>query len=62
MDISLDREKLISLASELAKDIKTEADLNALASRMASVVQTKTHAAIAAMATRQNGSRARMSR
>ena len=30
MDISLDREKLISLASSLAKDINTEADLNAL--------------------------------
>ena len=30
MDISLDREKLISLASSLAKDIKTQADLNAL--------------------------------
>ena len=30
MDISLDREKLKALASELAKDIKTEADLNAL--------------------------------
>ena len=30
MDISLDREKLISLASELSKDINTEADLNAL--------------------------------
>ena len=30
MDLSMDREKLKALASELAKDIKTEADLNAL--------------------------------
>lgn len=30
MDFSMDREKLKALASELAKDIKTEADLNAL--------------------------------
>ena len=30
MDISIDREKLKALASSLAKDIKTEADLNAL--------------------------------
>jgi putative transposase len=30
MDLSMDREKLKALAGELAKDIKTEADLNAL--------------------------------
>lgn len=30
MDLSMDREKLKALAAELAKDIKTEADLNAL--------------------------------
>ena len=30
MDISMDREKLKALATELAKGIKTEADLNAL--------------------------------
>ena len=30
MDITMDRERLKALASELAKDIKTEADLNAL--------------------------------
>jgi putative transposase len=30
MDISMDRERLKALASELAKDIKTEAELNAL--------------------------------
>ncbi len=34
MDISLDREKFISLASSLAKDINTEADLNVLVSRL----------------------------
>ena len=30
MDLSMDREKLKALAAELAKDVKTEADLNAL--------------------------------
>lgn len=30
MDILMNREKLKALASELAKDIKSEADLNAL--------------------------------
>ena len=30
MDLKMDREKLKALANELAKDIKTEADLNAL--------------------------------
>ena len=30
MDISMDRDKLKALAKELAKDIKSEADLNAL--------------------------------
>ena len=30
MDILMDREKLKALAKELAKDIKTEADLNML--------------------------------
>ena len=30
MDLYMDREKLKALAAELAKDVKTEADLNAL--------------------------------
>ena len=30
MDLLMDREKLKDMASELAKDIKTETDLNAL--------------------------------
>ena len=30
MDLLMDREKLKAMASELAKDIKTETDLNAL--------------------------------
>ncbi len=34
MDISLDRGKFISLASLLAKDINTEADLDVLASKL----------------------------
>ncbi len=34
MNISLDREKLKALASELAKAFKTAEDLNALASKL----------------------------
>ena len=34
MDLSMDRQKLKALAAELAKDIKTEADLNALSKEL----------------------------
>ena len=37
MDLSMDRQKLKALAAELAKDIKTEADLNALSREPARV-------------------------
>jgi hypothetical protein len=41
MDILMDREKLKALAKELAKDIKTEADLNML-SRCSGLICTDT--------------------
>ena len=41
MSIDLNREKLKALANELAKDIKTEIDLNALSAELLPISQNR---------------------